>query len=183
MESQLAELSGVFVAKARHFLGVEYRTKIRHAVESIPAEALWARPNEASNSVGNLLLHLAGNIRQWIVSGVGRQPDVRHRAAEFAATDGPSAAALLDALDRTLDEVDAVLGALTPDLLLERRTIQAREITVLDAVFHVVEHFSYHLGQIVLVAKAYAPERIHFYEDAGGNARPAWIDLVKAKKA
>jgi len=166
------ELGRVFIEKARHFLSVEYRTKIRHAVEALPPDALWIRPNDSSNSVGNLLLHLAGNIRQWIVSGVGGAPDVRHRAEEFAARDGVPAATLLDALDRALDEVDAVLARLDPGSLREPRTIQARDLTVLEAIFHVTEHFSYHLGQIVLVAKAAAPDSIHFYEDAGGKARP-----------
>jgi uncharacterized damage-inducible protein DinB len=173
------ELGRVFLAKARHFLSVEYRTKIRHAVEALPADALWIRPNESSNSVGNLLLHLAGNIRQWIVGGVGGAPDIRQRAEEFSTRDGVPAAALLDALDRTLDEVDAVLARLDSAALRELRTIQARELTVLEAIFHVTEHFSYHLGQIVLVAKAAAPGSIHFYEDAGGKARPVWTSLVR----
>ena len=95
--------------------------------------------------------------------------------------EGLAAAALLDALDRTIDEVDAVLAGLTPSMLLERRTIQRRELTVLEAIFHVVEHFSYHLGQIVLVAKAAAPGSIHYYEEAGGNARPLWTELIKSR--
>jgi uncharacterized damage-inducible protein DinB len=169
----------VFLDTARNYLRVEYRTKLRHAVEVLPESALWARPNETSNSVGNLLLHLAGNIRQWIVGGVGQQADARDRASEFAAVEGQSRGALLADLERALDEVDAVLARLTPAELLEHRTIQSREVTVLEAVFHVVEHFSYHLGQIVLVVKQHAPGALLFYEDAGGQARPLWKDLIK----
>lgn len=169
-----------FITQARELLGVEYRTKLRHAVAMLPEHAVWQRANEGSNSVGNLLLHLAGNIRQWIVGGVGRQANARNRAAEFAATAGASKAELMADLERAIDEVDAVLAGVTAATLLEPRTIQSRDITVLNAIFHVVEHFSYHLGQIVLIAKAHAPGTIAFYEDAGGQARPSWKDLIKS---
>ncbi len=166
--------ASVFLERARYFLGTEYRTQIRLAVEALPEEALWWRANDQSNSVGNLLLHLTGNVRQWILGGIGRQPDSRHRAGEFEARSGLPRAELLAALDRTLDEVDRVLGALTDADLLAPRTIQGRDLTVLAAIFHVVEHFSQHLGQIILIAKLRAPGSIQFYEDADGLATPVW---------
>jgi uncharacterized damage-inducible protein DinB len=164
----------MFLERARYFLSTEYRTQLRLAVEALPDEGLWWRPNDQSNSVGNLLLHLNGNVRQWILAGVGGQPDARHRAAEFDARSGPTASALLADLNRTLDDVDLVLAGLTDAALLEPRTIQGRDTTVLAAVFHVVEHFSGHLGQIILIAKLLAPGAINFYEDAAGLARPLW---------
>jgi uncharacterized damage-inducible protein DinB len=174
-----AHVGGTFLEKARYLLLTEYRTKIRLAVEALPEDALWWRANDQSNSVGNLLLHLTGNVRQWMVSGVGGAPDIRHRAAEFAATDGPPRTELLANLNHTLDEVDRVLGALTPESLLERRTIQGRDVTVLDAIFICVEHFSMHLGQIILLAKLRAPGAVQFYEDAGGLARPVWKEKIQ----
>lgn len=168
-----------FVECARYFLGTQYRTQIRLAVEALPEKDLWWRANDQSNSVGNLLLHLNGNVRQWILGGVGRQANERHRAAEFAARTGPSASTLLAGLDRTLDEVDRVLAALTEPELLEPRTIQGRDITVLDAIFHVVEHFSGHLGQIILIAKLRAPGAVTFYEDGGGLATPVWEEKIR----
>ena len=174
-----AHVGGIFLEKARYLLLTEYRTKIRLAVEALPEDALWWRANDQSNSVGNLLLHLTGNVRQWMVSGVGGAPDIRHRAAEFAATDGPPRTELLANLNHTLDEVDRVLGALTPESLLERRTIQGRDVTVLDAIFICVEHFSMHLGQIILLAKLRAPGTVQFYEDAGGLARPVWKEKIQ----
>jgi len=163
-----------FIEQSRQFLAHEYRVKLRAAVEALPADTLWWRPNESSNSAGNLLVHLAGNVRQWIVSGVGGAPDVRNRAAEFSAREGQSAGELLSQLERTLEEADRVLASLTPDMLEDRRTIQGREITVLDAVYQVVQHFSQHLGQIIWMAKLHAPGSVQFYEDAGGMARPIW---------
>lgn len=170
--------AALFVKSARTYLGTEYRTKIRHAVLALPDEAIWWRANEHSNSVGNLLLHLTGNLRQWILSGVGGRTTNRDRAAEFAATDGASAASLLSDLEAVLDEVDEVLRSLTEARLVERCSIQGRDVTVLWAVFHVVEHFSTHLGQIILISKWRAPGAVRFYEDAGGLATPVWKQLI-----
>ena len=163
-----------FVNAARYYLADEYRVKMRRAVEAIPPDRIWWRPNEQSNSVGNLLIHLAGNLRQWILSGVGGQPQTRDRAGEFAARTGDDAQALLAELDEVLDAVDAVLGGLTEARLADRSGIQGRDITVLEAVFHVTEHFSMHLGQVIVIAKLLAPGEVRFYEDAGGLARPLW---------
>ena len=168
----------IFIDKSRAYLNEEYRLKLRRAVESLPPQLLWSRPNAESNSVGNLLLHVSGNVRQWIVSGVGGEADVRDRAGEFAATQGQTAEELLARLERTLDEADAVLARLRPDELGERRLIQGREVTVLEAVYQVVQHFALHLGQIILVVKAQVPGAIRFYEDAGGLARPIWKEQV-----
>jgi uncharacterized damage-inducible protein DinB len=168
----------LFLDRARYLLTTEYRTKIRLAVEALPEDALWWRANDQSNSVGNLLLHLAGNVRQWVISAVGQTPDVRHRAAEFAAQSGPAREELLAKLNQTLDEVDRVMSGLTPEALLGHRMIQGRDLTVLDAIFICVEHFSMHLGQIILMAKLRAPGAIHFYEDAGGLATPVWKEQI-----
>ena len=173
------KLAQTFIFRSRYYLQTEYRTKIRAAVEALPPDALWWRANEQSNSVGNLLMHLAGNIRQWIVAGVGRAPDHRNRDSEFAARAGATASELLDALDHALDEVDAVIATLTPHDLASRRTIQGREVTVLEAVYHVVEHFALHAGQIILVSKIHAPGAVRFYDDAGGLARPLWPELAR----
>jgi len=169
-----------FVARARYFLGTEYRTQLRLAIEALPEDALWWRPNDQSNSAGNLLLHLNGNVSQWLLGGVGGQPNARQRASEFAARSGPARTVLLADLEGTLDEVDRLLEELTDADLLESRTIQGREISVLGAIFHVVEHFSQHLGQIILIAKMRAPGAINFYDDAGGLARPLWEAQTKA---
>jgi len=173
------DFATTFIDRSRYYLHTEYRTKLRAAVVAMPPEAIWWRANDQSNSVGNLLLHLAGNVRQWIVCGVGGAADTRNRAAEFAAQAGGGAEELLANLEHALDDVDGVLARLTPDDLASRRTIQGREISVLEAVYHVVEHFSLHLGQIVLVAKMHAPGAVRFYEDAGGLARPIWPELVR----
>ena len=166
--------ASLFIELSRRFLTEEYPAKLRQCVDVLPDSAIWARSNESSNSIGNLLLHLAGNIRQWIVGGVGNKPVDRDRAAEFAARAGPSGAELLRKLEDVLRESDAVLQALRDEDLLTRRLIQGRETTVLGAIYHVIEHFAMHTGQIVLLTKIHAAGAIHFYDDSQPNARPLW---------
>ena len=170
------DATALFLDRSRHYLAVEYPTKIRRCLDVLPSRAVWLREDEQSNSIGNLLLHLAGNVRQWIISSVGGAPDSRHRRGEFEARDGDDVEALFAALRRTLDEADEVIASLTPETLLERRMIQSRDVSVLEAVYHVVEHFALHTGQIILLTKRHAPGRIRFYEDAGGLAIPRWRD-------
>jgi uncharacterized damage-inducible protein DinB len=163
-----------FIERSRYYLAFEYPAKIKLAVLPLSDEIIWQRPNEQSNSIGNLLLHLSGNIRQWIVSGIGGAPDTRHRASEFTACEGQGAAALVAELERTLSDADAVLAQLDETKLTQTVKIQGRDTTVLGAVYHVVEHFGMHTGQILLLAKMFAPGSVRFYEDAGGIAVPLW---------
>jgi uncharacterized damage-inducible protein DinB len=169
------DLSARFLERSRYYLGVEYPAKLRRALLAIPTDKLWWRPNEAANSAGNLMLHLSGNVRQWVVSGIGGASDVRARNTEFAAVEGENAAELLERLEKTLSEADAVLAALSARTLGESRDIQGRHTTVFAAIYHVVEHFSTHTGQIILLAKILAPGAISFYEDGGGVARPTFL--------
>lgn len=138
--------------------------RIREALERLDEAAVWEREGSVSNSVGNLLLHLAGNVRQHVISGAGGAPDTRDRPSEFAATGGHSKAELLDRLSRTVAEAGAVLEALDPALLLERRAIQGKEVILLDDIYHVVEHFSYHAGQIIYRVKARTQRGFPWYQ-------------------
>jgi uncharacterized damage-inducible protein DinB len=181
MPDSSTDLATAFLARSRHYLHTEYPTKLRAAVKAIPADALWWRANETSNSVANLVLHLTGNVTQWMLGGVGGVNVTRDRASEFAARVGAGADILLGDLEHVLDEVDAVLARLGPADLARPVTIQGRDVTVFEAIYHVVEHFSLHLGQIILIAKLHAPGAVRFYEDAGGLARPLWPDMVRRR--
>jgi uncharacterized damage-inducible protein DinB len=160
-----------FLDQSRRYLGDQYLPKIAACVERLSAEDLWWRDNPASNSAGNLLLHLAGNMRQWIISGLGGAPDHRQRQREFDARDGGSAAELLEQLRNTVREADAVLAALEPESLLERRVIQGKDVTVLEAIYHVVEHFSMHTGQIIFLTKLRTGQDLEFYQVVDGVTR------------
>ena len=141
----------------------DFLPRLREAVGRLSDEQLWLRPGPASNAVGNLLLHLAGNVRQHIISGVGGAEDVRDRPAEFAATGGANRAELLEKLERTVVEAAAVLEACDPNLLLEKRTIQGKEVVLFDDIYHVVEHFSYHTGQLIAMVKALQQRGFSWY--------------------
>jgi len=164
------ETGAVIIALSRRYLR-EYLTKIRLAVSMLDERTVWARPNEASNSIGNLMLHLAGNARQWIVGGVGGAADVRNRQAEFDQRSPIPVTDLIDRLEQTISDVDRVLASLTAADLHTRRSIQANDVTVLEAIYHVVEHFSMHTGQIILLAKADLADRVRFYDMVDGHPR------------
>lgn len=163
-----------FIQRSRAYLTGEYLPKIRAAFGAMAAEDIWWTPNDASNSAGNLVLHLAGNVRQWICHGVGLQPDVRDRPAEFAASGGAAPDELLARLEAALADADRVLAALEPGALPERRTIQGMDVSVLDAIYHVVEHFAGHTYQILYVAKARSGRDLGFWKVEKGTATPAW---------
>lgn len=132
---------------------------------------IWERPNTASNSAGNLCLHLAGNIRQWILSGIAGQPDTRRRGEEFAAQGGFGREELFARLRAAVTEASAVIDSLDEARLGETVRPQGYEVTVLEAVYHVVEHFTMHTGQIILLTKAATGEDLGFYRhlSAGGS--------------
>lgn len=169
-----------FLERSRHYLCAEYPEKITMALHAMPHERVWWRANESSNSAGNLVLHLAGNVRQWIVSGVGGAEDTRHRDAEFAARDGIDVESLISQLRAACADVDTVLAGLTTEQLGESRHIQGRDTSVFSAIYHVVEHFSGHTGQIILLAKQFTPDAVRFYDDAGGLARPLFMPQTAA---
>lgn len=132
----------------------EYLRKIEAAVAPLDPEQLWWRPNEGSNSVANLLAHLHGNLSQWVLAGLGGEPFERHRDEEFAARGGALGKdELLARLRDTVTRCRAVALALTPDDLARVRRIQKYDLDGAAALFHAVEHMSYHTGQIVLLAK------------------------------
>jgi uncharacterized damage-inducible protein DinB len=163
-----------FIERSRHYLSSEYLPKLRRCLHAIRDEDLWWRPNPESNSVGNLLLHMVGNIRQWVIGGVGGEADRREREKEFSAAYGPGREELMEVLEAVLAEVDAVLATLGPERLLERRRIQGAEVTVLDAVYHAVEHFAMHTGQVIYITKLRTGTDLGFYEFEAGTARKAW---------
>lgn len=147
----------------------ECAPRIHRCLNMLPEEAIWRRPNPASNSAGNLVLHLCGNIRQWIGNGLGKLPDIRTRDAEFAEQGPIPRAELLRQLDAVMQTVDQVLNEVTLEDLSATRTVQVYEETGLSILVHVVEHFSYHVGQIAYLTKAYTGEDLGFYagEDLG----------------
>lgn len=116
-------------------------------------EDVWIRSNDASNSIGNLVLHLSGNVQQWIIGGVGNLPYHRDREHEFGERGGFTREQLLARLKETLANADQVLANVDPNSLLERKEIQGNDVTVMQAILRIVQHFGLHTGQIMLLTK------------------------------
>ena len=153
-----------FIASARAYFAEDYLPKIERSLDLLTDEQIWWRANPQSNSIGNLLLHLSGNVRQWIVCGIGGAADHRDRDAEFAQRDTIPRGELLAHLKQTLREADAALAKFDADKLVEPYSIQGCDVTALAAIFHVVEHFSMHAGQIVYISKHLTAQDLHFYD-------------------
>ena len=149
----MADASQLFIDKARALLTHDYLPKIGRCVTQLTDDDVWWRPNDASNSIGNLIVHLCGNVTQWILGGVGRQAYMRARQQEFDEREVKPSTELLSRLSEIVHEADAVIAAQTSDSLAERRQIQGYDVTVLEAIFHVVEHFAMHTGQIIALTK------------------------------
>ena len=126
---------------------------LRVCLGKLTDEQVWHRSGPYENAVGNLVLHLCGNMRQWVMHGVAGVPDVRVRDAEFSADGEMSGAALLEKFETTVGEACAVIASLPAARLVERTTPQHHEVSVLDAIYQVVGHVQQHVGQIILLTK------------------------------
>ena len=138
-------------------------SRIEVCLGKLSAGQVWARGNENENAVGNLVLHLSGNVRQWIVASVGGRPDNRDRNAEFDARGGIAIPELSERLRGTISEAAAVIRAVSLERLTQRLVIQNYEVSVLEAILHVVEHFSGHTGQIIFATKMLTGADMGFY--------------------
>jgi uncharacterized damage-inducible protein DinB len=172
-------LTNPFIAQAKHVLRQVYLPRITSCLKQLSPEQIWWRPNAASNSVGNLVLHLTGNVRQWVISGLGGKPDVRQRDLEFSQRSPLPRRVLVSRLRTTVEEACRVLDKLSPEDLARVYAIQKYRVTGMEATFHVAEHFSHHAGQIILLTKMLRGSDLKFTQLPGekkAEARnlPAW---------
>lgn len=171
MTAMDADMSTLFLEFSRRKLLEQYWPRLRECVETLTDEQVWWRPNEASNSIGNLVLHLNGNVRQWLVASFNRLDDDRDRSAEFTDTGSISGSALLERLGATMQEASQVLARLTEVNLVAPYEIQGYKVRGLDAVYQVVEHFGMHCGQIVYIAKNLTGKDFGFYRELNETGR------------
>ena len=165
-------LPNAFAAESARYLREVYPPRLERALATLPPGDLWWSPHPECLSVGTILRHLEGNVRQWILSGLAGAPDSRDRAAEFASPEHPDAAPLLGRLRATLETAAAHVASMDAAALARAHTIQGFATTGQDAVYHVVEHVSWHTGQAVWIAKARAGagHGLSFFDDAKVNA-------------
>jgi hypothetical protein len=167
-DSQVATL---FLEFSRQKLLGQFWPRLRQSVVTLTDEQVWWRPNAASNSIGNLILHLNGNVTQWLVDSFNRDEDKRSRPAEFATEGGLTAAELLAKLGATMERAALVLDRLTMEELLAPYDIQGYHVHGLDAVYQVVEHFGLHFGQIAYIIKSLTDRDLGFYRELSQTGR------------
>ncbi len=158
------DVSRAFIDKSRSLLAVDYVPKIERCLDGLEPHDIWWRPNERSNSIGNLILHLCGNVTMWILGGVGELRFERNRQLEFDERTEIPADDLRRRLRDVMRQADEVLGRIDGSALLDRRRIQDYDVNVLEAIYHVVEHFGMHTGQIILLAKARVGQDLRLWE-------------------
>jgi uncharacterized damage-inducible protein DinB len=158
-----------FIEASRVFLRQDFLPKLLHCLNAMTDDQIWWRPNEQSNSVGNLVLHLHGNLKQWIVASLGGRQFHRERDAEFATRARVSRAELISAIETVVAEVESVLVDYPASQLLVLHAVQVYQVSALQAVYHVVEHFSYHLGQILYIYKLQTATDPGFYSHLTGQ--------------
>jgi uncharacterized damage-inducible protein DinB len=156
--------------------------RIQDCLARLTPEQIWTRNSENENAVGNLVLHLSGNVRQWIGSGVAGLPDHRERDAEFDARGddargGKAPGELTELLKTRIAEAAGIIREVPAARLTERITPQGHDVTVLEAIAHVVEHFSQHTGQVILLTKMLTGEDLGYYQHLRGSGRAAGVRL------
>ncbi len=164
MEKSLA-LTHALVAEFRRRVMDESVPRLKKCLAELTEAEVWQRPNPNSNAVGNLVLHLCGNARQWVLTGIGGAPDHRERQAEFDCRGGINKAELVEKLDALMLEINEFLDKITPEELLRVRPVQVYEESGLTILVHVLEHFSYHVGQATYFVKAIKDMDLAYYED------------------
>jgi uncharacterized damage-inducible protein DinB len=152
MSPTIEELTGAVDSEAAHQLQ-EATKKITHCLSQLSDEQVWWRQSDSQNSIANVLLHLCGNVRQWIVSGIGGEPDIRDRPKEFSERQMIPKAELLRRLDDVVGHATAVLSRVSAAELLTSRRVQGFDVTGLEAIFKVVTHFVGHAHQIVYITR------------------------------
>ncbi|HEY2861102.1 MAG TPA: DUF1572 family protein [Terracidiphilus sp.] len=171
-----SDFTQTFLKATREQLLDQSWPRLRACVESLSDEQVWWRPNPSSNSIANIMLHLNGNVTQWLIVSFTHAEDARDRPAEFSRTEGLSGAALIDMLAATMERLSTTLDQLTEADLRTEFHIQGYHVTGLEAIYHVVEHFALHYGQIAYITKMLRSEDLGFYKELNANGRlPAGV--------
>ncbi|NER11236.1 Uncharacterized damage-inducible protein DinB (forms a four-helix bundle) [Muriicola jejuensis] len=144
---------------------------VRKSFELLKEEDLWEKPNATSNSIGNLIVHLCGNMTQYVLAGLGGREDQRRRDEEFTINGGLTKAALMDKLTAVTSEVKQEIKGLTEEQLTGHYRVQGFDLSGTGILLHVVEHFSYHTGQIAFWIKLMKNRDLKFYEGFDLNAK------------
>ncbi len=159
------------IVEVKRRLIEEGQVRIEKCLNQLNDKEIWYRPNQNSNSIGNLVLHLCGNVRQWILTGLAGQADIRERDLEFDEQGPLPVETLITTLDILMQEVSRYLDEMPAETILATKNVQGFEETGLTVLIHVVEHFSYHVGQITYITKALKDIDMQYYSGLDLNIK------------
>lgn len=142
---------------------LEFLVRIEACLAKMTGDQIWSRGHETENAVGNLVLHLGGNVRQWIIATLGGEADRRDRDAEFVARGGLDASELAAGIRQTVEQAVIVIRAASTEQLTAAYMIQGYSVSGVEVVYHVVEHFAQHTGQIIFATKMLVGQDMGFY--------------------
>lgn len=151
----------------------EKKEHLEKCFQQLKEEDVWWQPNSASNSIGTIILHLCGNIGQYILSSLAQQPDTRKRDLEFRTEGTLSQVALLKKISTVIDQAIAVIDACPEEEFLRQREVQGFTFSGVGVALHAVEHLSYHTGQIAYLVKLMKDRQIGLYDDFDLNIKNA----------
>ena len=141
----------------------ENNLKVIKCLDTLNESALWHRPNEVSNAIGNQVLHLCGNIHQYVISSLGNQKDIRNRSMEFSERNGHSKKELISLINQTVAAALDIIASIDETTLLKVRPVQTYSFSGVQVLIHATEHFSYHTGQIAFWTKYLTNKDLGFY--------------------
>lgn len=159
-----SEISQLLVEEARFRLLEESIPRLHKCLNQLSEEEIWFRPNQNTVSIGNIVLHLCGNVRQWLISGLSGAPDNRERQQEFDEPGPLPTEALKAQLDHLARDIEATLKGLSSKHLISSYSVQGYPVSGVSIVVHVVEHFSYHVGQVTILVKSRKNVDMGYYE-------------------
>lgn len=149
----------------------EYTKRVKICLDMMSEEQVWQKPNEASNSIANLMLHLCGNMTQYVLSSMGGKADSRERDKEFSVKGGLSKEQLFEKLSAVVNSVIEEIQLHDEASLLKTRMVQGFEKNGIAIILHITEHYSYHTGQIALLTKLMTNEDLGFYKGMDLNKK------------
>jgi len=161
---------GEFISQSVYRIN-ENTKRILKCLNEIDETETWQRSNENSNSIGNIILHLCGNIRQYAISALGETEDVRMRDKEFSARNGFTKNELFSELRSTVDEAVRIIESLNEERLLKTYSVQGFDLSGIGIIIHVTEHYSYHTGQIAFSIKQLKNKDLGFYAGVNLNEK------------
>jgi uncharacterized damage-inducible protein DinB len=160
-----------FIEQSISILEKKNTPKIIKCLDKLSEEQIWLRPNKASNSIGNILLHLCGNIRQYVISALGGQPDIRERDKEFSTQDGYDKEQLLGKLTDTLNQAINIIRNTDEVKLMKIDSVQGFDYSGIGIIVHITEHYSHHTGQIIFWTKQLTGNDLGFYSHVDLNKK------------